>query len=185
MRRIGLISGLCALVLVSGCGKKTPPAATPQPGEPSRPTPTNPLPTDDDAARRARDADEARRLEVTRLRAQIETMVFYDYDRADLNAAARTILEEKARLLNAHTDVTVRIEGHADERGSVEYNLALSLRRAESARSFLVDYGIDRNRIEVVPYGEERPLDTGTSEAAYARNRRSEFRILSGLMAEN
>ena len=74
--------------------------------------------------------------------------------------------------------------GHADQRGSVQYNLALSLRRAEAARNFLVDYGNDRNRLEVVPFGEERPIDTGTSDAAYAGNRRGEFIVVIGLTVE-
>ena len=184
MRRMVAVCGIIGSLALGSCGKKATPVV-PEQQEPNRPPPPSvQVPVTDTAAeRRAREA-EAARAELARIRERLEVMVFYPYDRADLDASARATLEEKSRILSARPDVRLRIEGHADERGSVEYNLALSLRRAETARNFLVDYGIDRNRLDVVPFGEERPIDTGTSEAAYARNRRAEFIILTGLTVE-
>jgi peptidoglycan-associated lipoprotein len=82
------------------------------------------------------------------------------------------------------TDLSIRIEGHADERGSDEYNLALSNRRAIAAMRYLVNQGIAQERLEAVGYGEERPLDSAETEAAWAKNRRDEFRISSGRLAQ-
>jgi peptidoglycan-associated lipoprotein len=184
MRNTVAICGIVGSLALGSCGKKATPVV-PQQREPDRPPPPSvQVPVTDTAAeRRAREA-EAARADLARIRERLEVMVLYPYDRADLDASARSTLEEKSRILSARPDVRLKIEGHADERGSVEYNLALSLRRAEAARNFLVDYGIDRNRLDVVPFGEERPIDTGTSEAAYARNRRAEFIILTGLTVE-
>jgi peptidoglycan-associated lipoprotein len=107
-------------------------------------------------------------------------MVFFDYDVATIRDDAKAVLDRKVVLLRNNPRVTLRIEGHADERGSVEYNLALSLRRANALRDYLSNFQLDVNRFEVVPLGEERPLSTGTSESDYARNRRGEFIIIAG-----
>ncbi|MEX2281222.1 MAG: OmpA family protein [Gemmatimonadota bacterium] len=183
-RMVAAVCGIAGALVLGSCGKKAAPVVSQQ-VEPDRPPPPSmQMPATDTAAeRRAREA-EAARADFARIRERLEAMVFYPYDRADLDASARATLEEKSRILSARPDMRLRIEGHADERGSVEYNLALSLRRAETARNFMVDYGVDRQRIEVVPFGEERPLDNGTSEAAYARNRRAEFIVLTGLTSE-
>jgi peptidoglycan-associated lipoprotein len=83
-------------------------------------------------------------------------------------------------VLAANSAVRLRISGHADDRGSDEYNLALGNRRAAAAKRYLENKGIDGSRIEVVSYGEERPLNPGTDESAYAQNRRDEFEITAG-----
>ena len=83
-------------------------------------------------------------------------------------------------ILSANPNLRIRIAGHADDRGSDEYNLALGNRRAAAAKRYLESKGIDGSRIEVVSYGEERPLNPGTDEAAYAQNRRDEFEVTAG-----
>ena len=87
-------------------------------------------------------------------------------------------------MLRDAPSISLRIEGHADERGSDEYNLALSNRRSATAKRFLVSLGIPADRLETVGYGEEQPLDQEESEAAWARNRRDEFRVTSGRLAQ-
>lgn len=105
----------------------------------------------------------------------IGAMIFFDFDRSDLREDARSTLQRKAEALREFPEVDVRIEGHADERGTIEYNLALGERRADSARRYLIDLGIDPDRLTTVSYGEERPMTPGSNEAAWADNRRDEF----------
>ena len=118
--------------------------------------------------------------EIARLRSVLTAMVFFDYDQSTIRDDSKTTLDQKISLLRANPGVALRIEGHADERGSVEYNLALSLRRANAIKDYLTNFGLDGSRFEVAAMGEERPLESGTSEAAYARNRRGEFYITRG-----
>jgi peptidoglycan-associated lipoprotein len=101
----------------------------------------------------------------------------FNYDEATLTDEARATLDRHVAWLGAHGDVHVRVEGHCDQRGTVEYNLALGERRAQAAREYLVSKGIPADRLTSVSYGKERPLDTGTDEAAYARNRRAHFAV--------
>ncbi len=109
-------------------------------------------------------------------RAALQTTVFYfDFDVAEFRPADRDVLTYHARNLAANSNSRIRLEGHADERGTREYNLALGERRAQSIMNFLIVNGASRSQIEVVSYGEERPADTGTSESAYQRNRRVEI----------
>ena len=89
-----------------------------------------------------------------------------------LSEEARGVLERDAAWLQAHRATSVMVEGHCDERGTVEYNLALGERRANAARDYLVSLGVDGSRLTVVSYGKERPVDPGHTEAAWARNRR-------------
>jgi len=89
-------------------------------------------------------------------------------------------LDRKAAILGANPAVRLRISGHADERGSDEYNLALGMRRAAAAKRYLENKGVEGARIEVISYGEERPLATGTDESSYANNRRDEFDVTAG-----
>jgi peptidoglycan-associated lipoprotein len=102
--------------------------------------------------------------------------VFFDYDRYDLEEAARSSLDVDARILSAHGDKQFLIEGHCDERGSEKYNLALGDRRANAARHYLVARGIAPDRVSTVSYGEERPFEQGHDERAWARNRRAHVR---------
>jgi len=101
--------------------------------------------------------------------------VHFDYDRYSLRPDAKDLVARHAKVLLEHPDLTIRIEGHCDERGTVEYNLALGERRAQAVLDYLVAYGIPRDRISIVTYGEERPLDSGHDETAWAKNRRAAF----------
>ncbi|MCZ6746913.1 MAG: peptidoglycan-associated lipoprotein Pal [Acidobacteria bacterium] len=105
---------------------------------------------------------------------QMETL-YFEFDRSSLSETSRASLDHNADFLLAHPDVRVRVGGHCDERGTVEYNLALGDRRASSAREYLVLRGVAMDRLQVVSFGEEQPADPGQGEAAWARNRRVEF----------
>ena len=99
--------------------------------------------------------------------------VFFDYDRYELKPEARAQLEKQAAWLRNFPQVTVTVEGHCDERGTREYNLALGERRADSVRNYLIALGVDANRIRVISYGKERPAVVGSDETAWAQNRRA------------
>ena len=99
--------------------------------------------------------------------------VLFGYDSSQLSADAMATLDAQAALLNAKQSFRVKIEGHADERGTREYNLALGERRASAARDYLVAKGVDGSRIRIVSYGKERPAVVGSNEEAWAKNRRS------------
>lgn len=105
--------------------------------------------------------------------------IFFDFDKYDLRSGDREILKRNADQLVENPDATIRIEGHCDERGTVEYNLALGEKRARAAMQFLVDMGVDPSRLSIVSYGEEKPLDPGHDERAWAKNRRVEFVLVS------
>jgi peptidoglycan-associated lipoprotein len=103
--------------------------------------------------------------------------VFFEYDSADVAADAQATLTENAAVLKQYPAWTVTIEGHCDERGTAEYNLALGERRAVAARAYLVSLGIPADRLRTVSYGKEFPFDPGRDDAAYAKNRRAHFVI--------
>jgi peptidoglycan-associated lipoprotein len=103
--------------------------------------------------------------------------VFFELDESDVSAAGQKILDEDAALLKRYTTWAVTVEGHCDERGTAEYNLALGERRAVNARAYLVSLGIAADRLHVVSYGKEFPFDPGHDEAAWSKNRRAHFVI--------
>jgi peptidoglycan-associated lipoprotein len=103
--------------------------------------------------------------------------IYFNFDSADLSAESRTALSKNAELLAKQPSVSIRIEGNCDERGSDEYNLALGERRAKAAKDYLVNLGVQPERLSVISYGEEKPADPGHDEAAWAKNRRDEFVI--------
>ncbi len=103
--------------------------------------------------------------------------VNFDFDKFDLRADAREILANHARSLKENPEVMLKIEGHCDERGTVEYNLALGERRANAVKNYLVTYGIEPTRLQTISYGKERPLDMRSNEEAWAKNRRAAFVI--------
>jgi len=100
---------------------------------------------------------------------------YFDYDKADIRSDARDALSQTAQFLRSYPQLKVAIEGHCDERGSTEYNLALGDRRAASAKQFLVSLGIPADRMQTVSYGKERPFCTASDEACYKQNRRAHF----------
>ena len=108
-----------------------------------------------------------------RFAAEVGDRVFFDFDKSDLKPEARRIIERWATFFKQNPSVSVTIEGHADERGTREYNLGLGERRANAAKSFLVSLGIDAKRVATVSYGKERPAVLGSTEAAWSQNRRA------------
>ena len=189
-----VLSVFVATLLVGACGGDPPPPPPPPPGP------------DQDSLQAFNDsvaaAAAARRAEAERLAAEraeeaakarlvreartaLEEMVFFDYDVSDIRDDAAARLRAKVAILRASPEVQLRIEGHADERGSTEYNIALGNRRAEALRQFLTGFGLGENRFEIVSFGEGRPLQQGSTEAAWARNRRGQFVITAGANAIN
>lgn len=106
--------------------------------------------------------------------------VYFDFDSYSVRDDAAPVLDAQAAWLAKYPSVTVRIEGNADERGTREYNLGLGARRANSVRDYLVNRGVSASRINVVSYGKERPIDPGTTEDAYQRNRNAHTAITGG-----
>jgi len=130
---------------------------------------------------RAREDSLARvRRETERVRNALETMVHFDFDRSNIRDEDMGSLDLKVAILQANPMLRIAIGGHCDERGSDEYNLALGNRRALAAKQYLIDRGIAEDRITTSSFGEERPIDGGHTEEAWARNRRDEFSITAG-----
>ena len=184
---------LVASVFAVACSQDPPP-----PPEPQGPTAEELEQMRQDSIRAAREAEEARRAaEEARRRAEAEAaaareaaieaaraaltqIVYFNYDDSEITPASEQMLRAKVEILRANPSLRVRIEGHADERGSTEYNLALGNRRAEAVRQFFTSFGLDANRFEITSYGEERPAADGSSEDAWSQNRRAEFVITGG-----
>jgi len=176
-----------AASLAAGCGgKKRPPAvstAPPSSGEPTRSLPTEVPPAGEPGPDvRTLGAEGARGEDFTVSDAEtgeggpLED-VHFEYDSANLTDQARSVLEKHALWLQNHRGAKVLVEGHCDERGTVEYNLALGEKRARAARDYLASLGVASDRLRTTSYGKERPLDTGTNEAAFAANRRAHFTV--------
>lgn len=120
------------------------------------------------------EAEKAYQTAMTRFESE---MIHFNYDSDVLLPEAQDILRSKGEFLRTYEDVKIQIGGYCDERGSIEYNLALGERRALSAKNFLVNLGIDAARIATVSYGKENPVDPASTEEAYAKNRRDEFHV--------
>ncbi len=103
--------------------------------------------------------------------------VFFDLDKYNLKAEGQKTLQAQAAWLAKYPSVTLTIEGHCDERGTREYNLALGERRANAARAYLISLGVDANRLQVISYGKDRPFAVGSDETAWAQNRRGFSRV--------
>lgn len=173
-----LALAIVAIVAATACSRKTPPETEDR--DRTEPPPVVQNDTDADAEAERRRAEERARIERERAMARLQEMIHFEFDRSALSSTARDILSDKAEILRSHPEVRLRIEGHADERGTVEYNLALGERRADAARAYLIDLGIDPDRLSTVSYGEERPLVPESNEAAWAQNRRDEFVPIGG-----
>ncbi len=176
-----------AVVLSAACGsKKAPEQPAPSPAPTTAPPPTTaPAPTPTaPAPAPAQPSGESAAAAAARITAavldEMKTMVHFDFDQADIRADDRGLLDRKAAILSANSGLRIRISGHADDRGSDEYNLALGNRRAGAVKTYLANKGIDGTRLEVVSYGEEHPLAAGEDEASWAQNRRAEFEATTG-----
>ncbi len=137
----------------------------------------------EEAATRAEAAARARA--VAAARATLEEAVFFDYDVSDVRADQQALLRQKVAILRASPQVRLRIEGHADERGSTEYNMALGNRRAAAVRDYLTGFGLPESSFAIVSLGEQRPRARGSNEASWAQNRRGEFVLTGGANAIN
>ena len=147
-----------------------PPPPAPPPPAPRPPAPLvppDPIPLDTFESRSLDDLNRESPLEI----------VFFDYDSAELQEAARAALRTNADLLNSSMSWVITIEGHCDERGTAEYNLGLGERRAFAARNYLLELGIAAQRVRTVSYGKEFPFDPAHDERAWAQNRRAHFVI--------
>jgi peptidoglycan-associated lipoprotein len=170
-RPLALGLGLALVLTGAGCAKravKAPPAPAPPPPI-ETPAPTPPPPTPPPAPPPA----------PTPAPPQVTAADFgpalFDYDSYALRDDARAALDQNARLLRENASLQITIEGHCDERGTVEYNQALGEKRAQAARDYLTGAGLDASRIQIVSYGKERPFEPGHDEAAWAKNRRAHF----------
>jgi peptidoglycan-associated lipoprotein len=183
MRATSLLLVLATAGLAAACGgKPAPEQPAPEPTPAPAPSPA-PTTTDASAERDRMDRERMAREAAERAKAvaaDLAAMINFEYDQATVRTTDQTILDRKAAILGANPKVKLQISGHADERGSDEYNLALGNRRAAAAKRYLENKGIDASRMDVVSYGEERPLNAGHDEAAYAQNRRDEFQVTAG-----
>ncbi len=110
---------------------------------------------------------------------QVLKMIHFDFDKANIREDMVPILERNAEWLKKHPTVKIRIEGYCDERGTVEYNLALGEKRAKAARDYLISLGVEPERITIVSYGKANPIDPRHNEEAWFKNRRAEFIIIA------
>jgi peptidoglycan-associated lipoprotein len=182
-QRLVVVFAVLAAVTLSACRREAPPPPAPPPVEEEPGPDLDSLRAYEDSVRRAReaaDAERARAAAVADARAILEQRVHFEFDESRITSDAERVLRQKVDVLRASPAVRLRLEGHADERGSVEYNLALGNRRAQSVADFLSQQGIQANRFETTSYGEERPLVNRSDEGAWAQNRRVEFIIVAG-----
>ena len=186
-RSIATMVAVAALITTVACGKKTPPVARPLPppppptdtAAPARP-PAPPEPVREPASVPPEpvrdDAISSASLDDLNKNSPLKP-VYFELDSSDLTAANQKTLDEDAALLRRYASWTVTVEGHCDERGTAEYNLALGERRAIAARAYLISLGIAADRLRTVSYGKEFPFDPGHDESAFAKNRRAHFVI--------
>jgi len=177
---VALVFACSALFLMTSCAKKQ--VMT---GAPEKPPMAAPPPGDTEAYKKAEAERQARLAALAsaeQLRGEIRAFeaesVFFDFDKSELKPEARAILVKKAEWLRNNSEFSVRIEGHCDERGTNEYNLALGERRANAAWKFLNALGISGSRMTTISYGEERPADPKHNESAWSKNRRDEFKLI-------
>jgi len=183
-----LIAIVAATIATAACGKKKPPIAQPiqpPPAEaaapPARPpAPPQPVVETPVAAPAPVREDNVASASLDDLNRNSPLKpVFYDFDSSELNAQSQAVLKDDAEILRRNPTWAVTVEGHCDERGTAEYNLALGERRAVAARTYLVSLGIPADRLRTVSYGKEFPFEPGHDEGAWAKNRRAHFVIAS------
>ena len=177
-KRLALIALAAVVVALPACSKNAPARANTRadaggsgPAAPA--APTEPAQTGD---WEEADAPEQTFLSAEEInRRRLLKPIYFDYDKDEIRSDQRATLQANADWLREHADVAVLIEGHCDERGTREYNLALGDRRAAATRDYIVSLGIGANRVEIVSYGEERPAVMGEGEQNWSQNRRGEF----------
>ena len=175
-----LLATFLAVLLLPACSRKARPAPAPSATPAGAPVAAGPTAGADESARIAEE-EARRRAERARAYETLTGMVYFDFDSYTLREESRDLLGAKVPILQADPAIRLRLEGHTDERGSEEYNVALGMRRAQAAREFLAGFGIPEARLDVISFGEARPHDPGEGEAAWSRNRRVEFQVAAGL----
>lgn len=158
----GLLLSVTCAVALAGCAKKTPDTLPPPPSETVGDEGAG---VEAGAIRPGSQADFLAKVTSDR--------IFFDTDQSDVDAEDQSILRSQAQWLASYPAVRVTVEGHADERGTREYNLALGERRANAAKNYLVSLGVEATRISVISYGKERPDAVGSDEGSWSRNRRA------------
>src|SRR5262245_23249901 len=184
MRPMAVMIVAAAVATSLACGGKKPPVARPtsaptpigSTGTPPRPPDPVPPPTDVPPEPVRDDAIASASLDDINKNSPLKP-VFFEYDSDELTPAAQQTLNEDAAVLKRYATWTITIEGHCDERGTAEYNLALGERRAVNTRAYLMSLGIGSERLRTVSYGKEFPFDSGHSETAFSKNRRAHFVI--------
>ncbi len=156
---------------VIGCAKKPIPAP-PEPLPPKMAEPTPPAVKQDPPKV---DEEALRRQRIQARIAEVFKPVYFGYDQSTLSPEGQATLQEIGKLMKEVKEITARVEGHADEKGSNDYNLALGERRAKTVNDYLTSYGVPGTRLTTISYGEEKPAMEGHDEGAYAKNRRVEF----------
>lgn len=183
-RRLLVVAVLLLGVAVGACRRESPEPPAPPPQEEDTGPDMDSLRAYEDSVRAAREAQERARVEreraVAEARAILEERIHFDYDESTIRPDAEQVLRQKVQVLQASPDVRLRVEGHADERGSVEYNQALGARRAQAVLEFFLEHGVSETRFVTTSFGEERPLVDESNEDAWALNRRAEFIITGG-----
>lgn len=179
-KRLSLMAVLALVVLIPACSKSAPPAPAPKPPAPAAPAPA-PAPPEVAAPEAGEwevadtGADESF-LSAAQINARhLLRTIHFDYDSAEIRGDQRATLQANADWLREHPNVRILIEGHCDERGTRDYNLALGDQRAQAASAYLTSLGIGAGRIETISYGEENPVATGEGEQFWSQNRRGEF----------
>lgn len=162
-----IFSFLGAMVLGAGCAKKVAKEEAPPVAEAAPPVEAAPP------------AEAAPPPEVPAAVEKGLSTIYFDFDKSDIRPDAKVTLDENSEWLKNNSGVSIEVEGHCDERGTDEYNLALGERRAGTTKSYLASQGISDARVTIKTYGEERPADSGHNEEAWAKNRRAEFIIAS------
>ena len=170
-RKIATAVLLASAIGLAACSKKAPETLPPAPAETARPTQPGPQvqPSGPMVGTQAHFAAAV----------GSSTTIYFDTDRYNVDSQDAAALQAQAQYFARFPQVTFTIEGHADERGTREYNLALGERRANAAKSYLVSLGVDANRISVVSYGKERPVALGSDESSWAQNRRAASVIIN------
>ncbi len=168
IKKIQLLSAIFASVILVGCATNT--ADDEAAAASAAAVAAEQAATEQAAAEQA--AVEAAAAEAA---ANLETVFYFDFDQATLSASTRAALDAQVAVLK-NNNAKVRLEGHADERGTREYNMALGERRANAVANYMIINGVARYRVETVSYGEERALDGGSSEASWSKNRRVELK---------
>lgn len=177
-----LIPLMCIGLVFTACGKKTaavqedkPEAVTPAQSQPA----TTPAPTPAPAAAKSEKADNTDKNQGITVKTTLGDQVlqldaiYFDYNSYELRPDAIKTLEKSARILKQNPTAVISIEGHCDERGTVEYNIALGERRAYSVKKYFVEYGLNPDNLVTISYGKEKPIDPGHDEDAWSKNRRA------------